>query len=81
MKNGVITQVFKGGPDEVNNGLFLTYGFHKQDQPCPVTRLVMRNVPLKLMSACRKILARVSRSSPLRKDIGCLVALTAQVPP
>eukprot|EP01119_Soliformovum_irregulare_P011974 TRINITY_DN3071_c1_g1_i1.p1 TRINITY_DN3071_c1_g1~~TRINITY_DN3071_c1_g1_i1.p1 ORF type:complete len:600 (+),score=231.34 TRINITY_DN3071_c1_g1_i1:6-1805(+) len=62
---GVVTDCFKGTPDQCNNGLFLTFKNHKQKfEPNPIVRQVMRYVPLKLMEAVRKILSRSGRHAP-----------------
>lgn len=62
LKNGVITQVFKGTADEVNNSIFLTYDFHQQPCPNPVTKLVPRDVQQKVLRCARILLTFFSRS-------------------
>lgn len=62
IENGIITQVFKGTPDEVNNSMFLTYKFHKQITDNNITRLVNRDVDLKILRTARVLLSFVSRT-------------------
>lgn len=56
IKNGIVSQVFKGTIDEVNNSIFLTSHFHVQHYPLQVTRLVSRDFHLKLLRSARIIL-------------------------
>lgn len=62
IKNGIVTECYKGTPDEVNNSLLDTYKLHKQDYELLVTRKVNRIVPLKIVRAIRIILSHISRS-------------------
>ena len=62
VKNGVVTECYKGTPDEVNNAVFLTYHLHEQEYPLLITRLVQRDVTAKCMRAVRIILSHLSRS-------------------
>ena len=62
VKNGVVTECYKGTPDEVNNAVFLTYHLHEQQYPLLITRLVPRDVTAKCMRAVRIILSHLSRS-------------------
>lgn len=62
VKNGVVTECYKGTPDEVNNAVFLTYNLHEQEYPLVITRLVPRDVTAKCMRAVRIILSHLSRS-------------------
>lgn len=62
LKDGVITEVFKGTVDEVNNSIFLTYDLHSQKHPLMVTRLLPRDKGLKLLRAARIILSFYSRT-------------------
>lgn len=68
VKNGVVTECYKGTPDEVNNAVYLTYNFHKQEYPLIITRLVPRDVTAKCMRAVRIILSHLSRSQ-YRKEV------------
>jgi hypothetical protein len=68
VKDGLITEVFKGTPDECNNSLYFTYGNHKQyrnDGPL-VTGLYDRSLQeyrhLKLKRCYRFILSFYSRT-------------------
>ena len=62
IKNGIVTECYKGTPDEVNNAVYLTYGLHKQEFPLLITKLVPRDVTAKCMRAVRIILSHLSRS-------------------
>lgn len=62
VKNGIVTECYKGTPDEVNNAVFLTYHLHEQEYPLIITRLVSRDVTAKCMRAVRIILSHLSRS-------------------
>ena len=62
LKDGVITEVFKGTVDEVNNSIFLTYNLHPQKHPLMVGRLLPRDNGLKLLRAARIILSFYSRT-------------------
>lgn len=62
VKNGIVTECYKGTPDEVNNAVFLTYHLHEQEYPLLITRLVPRDVTAKCMRAIRIILSHLSRS-------------------
>jgi hypothetical protein len=59
---GVVTNCFKGFPDECNNEMVRTYPLHKQDFPLPVKRLVTRLTPVKLLGAIRKLLGLFHRA-------------------
>lgn len=62
VENGIVTSVYKGTPDEVNNSLLRTYNLHKQDYPLLVTRFVQRDAHIKAIRAVRGILSHLSRS-------------------
>lgn len=62
IKNGIVTECYKGTPDEVNNAVYLTYGLHEQSFPLLINRLVHRDVTAKCMRAVRIILSHLSRS-------------------
>lgn len=62
LKDGVITMVHKGTLDEVNNSLYLTYDFHNQFYPNQITKLVERDVDIKIMRSARFMLMYLSRS-------------------
>jgi hypothetical protein len=61
-KSGIITCVYKGTADEVNNVLYYTYDNHKQHFPNPVKRIIERDVQLKMLRTCRVLLSFLSRS-------------------
>lgn len=60
--DGVVSEVFIGTVDEVNNGLIDTYSLHQQDYPLIVTKRLERNVILKQIRATRGILSILSRT-------------------
>ena len=62
IEDGIVTSVYKGTTDEVNNSLLRTYNLHKQEYPLLVTRLVQRDVHIKAIRAVRGILSHLSRS-------------------
>ena len=68
INNGIVTNVFKGTPDEVNNSLIDTCHLHKQKYLLAVTKRVERDVGLKFMRAARIILSFLSRTEH-RKEI------------
>jgi|ETNvirnome_2_130_1030620.scaffolds.fasta_scaffold02745_9 hypothetical protein len=53
IKDGVITNVFTGTPDEVNNSVMSTYHLHKQWHGLTIRTKVPREPHLKLLSAAR----------------------------
>lgn len=68
IRDGVVTNVYKGTPDEVNNALLRTYPLHDQTSPLLVERPVPRVRPLKYVRAVRIILSHFSRSQ-YRKEV------------
>lgn len=63
VRDGIVTAVYKGTPDELNNSLLRTYPLHLQTDPLSVTRTVKRNVPLKIVRSMRIMLSHLSRTS------------------
>ena len=63
VEDGVITDVYKGTPDECNNSVFATYNMHNQLFPPLVKRRVNRDVELKIARALRICLSFLSRSA------------------
>lgn len=61
-KNGHLTEVYKGTTDELNNALFYTYDFHKQNQENQITKLLVRDVDLKFLRSTRMILSFASKT-------------------
>ncbi|AWK06994.1 hypothetical protein HYN56_23285 [Flavobacterium crocinum] len=61
-KNGHLTEVYKGTTDELNNALFYTYDFHKQNKENQITKLLVRDVNLKFLRSTRIILSFVSKT-------------------
>jgi len=66
--NGTVTKVFKGEISEVNNMLYLTYNLHKQKYPLKITKLIERDIDLKILRTARVLLSFLSRTS-YRADI------------
>ncbi len=62
VENGVLVQVHKGIPDELNNALFLTYELHQQYFPNQIQELVTRDVELKIIRCARVILSFLTRT-------------------
>ena len=62
INDGIVTSVYKGITDEVNNSLFSTYNLHEQEYPLLVTRFVQRDIHIKAIRAVRSILSHLSRS-------------------
>jgi hypothetical protein len=62
IKDGIIHEIFKGTTDEANNSLFLTYDYHQQFHKNEITRLIERDVDIKMMRCARSILMILSRS-------------------
>ena len=70
IENGIVTDVFKGTIDEVNNSIFCTFELHNQNYDvCPVVRLVERDAELKLIRGCRIILSLISHNPEGRKEV------------
>lgn len=51
IEDGVVTDCYKGTPDEINNALLATYNLHYQTYPLFVERLVKRDVYIKVIRA------------------------------
>lgn len=62
VSDGMIVEVYKGTVDEVNNMLYYTYELHPQNHCIFVSKLVSRNVSLKVNRALRTILSHLSRT-------------------
>jgi hypothetical protein len=62
VENGIVTSVYKGTQDEVNNALLDTYKLHEQEYPLLVERKVERDVHIKAIRAVRGILSHLSKS-------------------
>lgn len=69
LEDGVVTQVFKGTSDEVNNSLIDTRSFHKQFHSQEfVTSRLERDVQIKLLRTARVLLSFLSRTEH-RKEV------------
>lgn len=62
VKDGYITDVFKGTVDEVNNSLFYTYDNHTQYYPRVVSAPIDRDIDKKILRVYRNIVSYFSRS-------------------
>ena len=62
LENGTIKQVYKGISDECGNSLYLTYNNHFQLYPNQITKLVERDVEIKMIRCARSILSFLSKS-------------------
>lgn len=62
VEDGKVAWSYKGSPDECNNGILATYGFHKQIHENPVKHKVDRNVAVKIVKTIRGILGMYSRT-------------------
>lgn len=62
IEDGIVTSVYKGTTDEVNNALIRTYNLHEQEYPLLVTRVVQRDTQIKAIRAVRGVLSHLSRS-------------------
>ena len=63
LTNGVISAVFKGLPDELNNAILATYTLHDQVFPNPITQKIDRNLPPKNERIARTLLAALTKTS------------------
>ncbi len=70
VKDGIIIKVLKGTSDECNNSMFLTYDHHKQYFPNIITKLVKRDLELKMIRTARVLLSLISRTNyrPIIKE-------------
>lgn len=64
VENGIVVDCTypKASPESLNNSIFDTYNYHKQDFLCPVTRLVERNVILAIYKTIRLLLTYLTRT-------------------
>ena len=62
LEEGIIKQVYKGTVDELNNALYHTYPFHKQDFENQIQRLLPRDIDLKFLRSSRMILSFLSKT-------------------
>jgi hypothetical protein len=62
IKDGAVSEVYKGTVDEVNNALLDTYSLHPQEMPLLINRRLERDVYLKYIRSLRIILSHLSRS-------------------
>lgn len=62
LHNGVLTDVYKGTTDEVNNSLFYTYKLHKQPKHNFIKKTLVRDFDLKAIRVARIMLSFLSRT-------------------
>ncbi|MDF2533916.1 MAG: hypothetical protein K0R18_73 [Bacillales bacterium] len=62
VKEGIVSQCFKGTIDEINNGLLHTYPLHEQQCENIVTKTVERDVLIKIVRVMRCLLSHCSRT-------------------
>ena len=62
VKDGKVTEVYKGTVDEVNNSILATYHLHDQKFPNPIITKVERDICLKWVRVIRGILSHCSRT-------------------
>ena len=62
IKSNVLTSVFKGTLDEVNNSVIDTYHLHKQVHPLIITQRIKRDKDAKVLRSVRSILSFLSRT-------------------
>ncbi len=67
IKNGVLTSVFKGTVDEVNNSIIDTYNYHDQKFPLMITNRIKRDIDLKTVRTLRVLLSLISRTEHREK--------------
>ena len=63
LMDGIISKVYKGTPDELNNAVLRTYALHTQYHPLLVRRAVERNWQLKMIRVCRTVLSFYTRTA------------------
>lgn len=69
IKDGIVVWCYKGTIDECNNSILATYRLHSRNiEPCPITRIVKRNVDEKIKRTLRGLLSYVSRTE-YRKEV------------
>jgi hypothetical protein len=86
LRDGVIVETLKGIPDETNNAVLATYGFHAQPYPLAITHRVSRDLHAKYQRTARVILSFYSRTShregvkqALRGDFTAKLAMLEQL--
>jgi hypothetical protein len=86
LRDGIVIETLKGIPDETNNAILATYGFHLQPYPLAITRPVVRDVLAKYQRTARVILSLYSRTThrqavkqALRGDFVARCAMLEQI--
>lgn len=62
IEKGALIDCFKGTPDELNNSLFYTYHLHDQLHEQRITKLLERNLDLKLVRCMRTLVSYFTRT-------------------
>lgn len=80
-EKGVLTQVYKGTSDELNNALYHTYALHKQMFEKQILEILPRDPDLKVLRCLRMILSLCSKTvyremvkEALRADVHSKIA-------
>ncbi|WP_309716212.1 hypothetical protein [Armatimonas sp.] len=68
LHDGIIVETLKGIPDETNNAVLATYGFHTQCYPLAIAHAVSRDRRAKFERAARIVLSLYSRT-PQRESV------------
>lgn len=68
IKDGIVSECYKGCPDEVNNALYTTYPLHEQEYPLLIERKVEREPVIKYVRVVRSVLSLFTKTE-WRKDI------------
>jgi hypothetical protein len=81
LRDGVIIETLKGIPDETNNAVLATYGFHPQPYPLAISHRVSRDLHAKYQRTARVILSfhREGVKQALRGDFAAKLAMLAQL--
>ena len=68
LRDGIIVETLKGIPDETNNAVLATYGFHTQCHPLAIAHAVSRDRRAKFERVARIVLSLYSRT-PHRESV------------
>jgi len=62
LRNGIVVDCFKGEKDELNNALFKTYNLHDQKFENHITKLVDRELDLRVQRCTRSLVSYFTRT-------------------
>lgn len=62
IREGIVSECYKGHPDEVNNALYVTYYLHEQKYPLLIERKVEREPVIKYVRVVRSVLSLFTRT-------------------